>query len=64
VRRGILTGVVALGAVVAEIGKVIEIGGGKVGTTLKGREDGAITFAIPAGVADRKNAIALVREAG
>src|ERR1700692_842933 len=61
VRRGILTGVVTFGAVVAEIGEVIEVGGGKVHAALQRGENGAITFAIPARVADGQDACPFAR---
>ena len=52
VGRGILTGVVAALAVVAEVGEVVEVPLGEVAPELHGGEDGAEAFAVAAGVAD------------
>jgi hypothetical protein len=59
--RGILTGVVTLGAVVTEVSEVAEIGGSKIQPAFHRREDRAIPFAIAASVADGQDASAFSR---
>jgi hypothetical protein len=57
--RRILAGIVAPPAIVAEVGQVLEILGGKGPSQLHGRKNGAEPLAIPAGVADGHDPINL-----
>ena len=52
VRRSVLAGVIAAAAIVAEVGEIAQIAAGELAAQFDGRKDGAIAFAIPAGVAD------------
>src|SRR5580698_2534074 len=61
-RRGVLARVITFAAVVAEVGEVIQIAGGETLTLLHGGEDGAVAFAIAAGVADAHDTLAFRRE--
>src|SRR5207249_11512925 len=58
VRGRVLAGVIALGAVVAEVRKVVDVGFAECLPALHSGEDGAIAFAVPAGVADHHQAFA------
>jgi hypothetical protein len=51
-RRRVLAGVQAGAAVVAEIGEVVDVGLAKLQPPRHGREHGAKTFAVAAGIAD------------
>ena len=55
-RRRILAGVQAGPAVVAQVGQVVHICLAKLQTARHGREDGAKTFAVAAGIADLHHA--------
>jgi hypothetical protein len=55
-----LAGVIALGAVVAEIGQIVEIGASEIQAALHGRKHSAKPFAIAAGIADGHDALALL----
>ncbi len=60
VRRSVLAGVIAAAAIVAEVGEIAQIAAGELTAQLDGRKDGAIAFAIPAGVADFHEAAGLL----
>src|SRR5580692_11242460 len=59
-RRGILARVITFAAVVAEVGEVVQIAGGETLALLHGGEDGAVAFAVAAGVADAHDALAFL----
>jgi hypothetical protein len=59
--RRILTSIVTIAAIEAEIGEISEIGLGKNAPLLHRRKNRAVTFAVSAGVADRHLARAVFK---